>query len=79
MDSISRLRMCQLKSQLGRSGQTHTCSSQRYSGRRKLAHSFQRQTTRFGNIVTADHVSSAEEGGINGLNGKVIALILKDV
>ena len=46
---------------------------------RKLAHSFQRPTTKFGDIVTADHVSFAEEGGIYGLNGKVIALVLKDI
>ena len=46
---------------------------------RKLAHSFDRKTTKFGDTVTADHVSFTEAGGIYGLYGATIGLVVKDI
>ena len=55
------------------------CARGKLRNLRKLEHAFQRPTARFGDIVTADHVTFAEEGGIYGLNGNIIALIIKDI
>ena len=46
---------------------------------RKVAGSFDRELTKFGDIVTADHVSFTDSSGSGGLNGEVIGLVVKDL
>ena len=46
---------------------------------RKFVGAFDRKASRFGDLVTADHLSFAEDKGLYGLNGNTIALVIKDV
>ena len=46
---------------------------------RKLAGPFDRELTKLGDIVTANHVSFTDSSGSGGLNGEASARVVKDL